>query len=413
MSNSNSKLAEEAEDLDSLAFFHLVGEEDDVDLGQEDPNANIAPDILRDDDELDTPPLPPQPPKAPVQADPNIDPQLQVQPPTPPAAPTPPDPSDEDDDDGDEDPLQNGSTDGDPDFNPFQEFGKALVKGGLLELGEDQDVEKLEWNQETFTEVLESTVESKAFQYIENLARENHGEEGIELIKDILINGVSIPQYLSKYQQQVDLENLDMTAEPNKIAVMKEYLMRTGVDEEEANDRIQFAVDNDKLDDYAGKYHQKLVMISKKEREQMVQQQQQRKEQQEMFENQRRDSYRKILNEAVKAGEIEGYPVTNKDATELLNFVDQKAYTLPNGQKISSFEYKLAKLRHEDPKKFLAFAKLLQADLDLSPVKRSAVTKETNDIFTDLQAKSKRTSTRTGAPKSSMNSFEKYFLGKK
>jgi hypothetical protein len=154
-------------------------------------------------------------------------------------------------------------------------------------------------------------------------------------------------------------------------------------------------------------------MISKKEREQMVQQQQQRKEQQEMFENQRRDSYRKILNEAVKAGEIEGYPVTNKDATELLNFVDQKAYTLPNGQKISSFEYKLAKLRSEDPKKFLAFAKLLQADLDLSPVKRSAVTKETNDIFTDLQAKSKRTSTRTGPSKSSMSSFEKYFLGKK
>lgn len=417
MSTLNTKLDKDADDLDSLAFFNLVGDED-TDILSEDPNANIAPDILGDDEddpinqEAAQKVTTPAAPKAP-----EIDPQLQVTPATPQTPPaqttSEPEEEEEEEEDEDRDDLLKGDADPDPGMNLFKEFGTVLTKGGLLNLEEGEDPEKIDWTEETFTEKLESTIENRAFEYIENLALERHGEEGIELIRDILINGVSIPQYLSRYQQQVDLENLDMSDQSNKVAVMKDYLMRTGVDEEEANDRIQFAIDNDKLDDYAGKYHQKLVMVAKKEREQMVERQKAQVEQQQQFERQRRESYQKILAEAVKAGEIEGYPVSNKDATELLNFVDQKAYTLPNGQKLSSFEYKLAKLRHEDPKKFLAFAKLLQADLDLTPVKKRAVTNETNDIFKDLKNKTKRETMREPGKKSSLSNFEKYFLKQK
>lgn len=396
------------EDLDSLEFFNFVGDDDDVELGTDDPNANIAPDILGDDDELL--PLPdPKEPAEPQSKD--NDPNLQVT--KQKAAEKEPESLDdlEEDEEDEETNLIKGDTDEDESFNAFSEFGKALAKGGVLLLDEDEDPEKVEWNQEVFMEKFENTIETKAFEMIENLALERHGEEGIQLIKDILISGVSIPQYLSRFQEQVDLEDLDLSQEQTKIAVMREYLVRTGVDEEEAEDRIKFAVDNDKLDDYATKYHSKLVQASKKQREQMAEQARQQRDQQEQIERQRRDTYKKVITDAVKEGDLEGYPVSPKDATELIAFIDNKVYTLQNGQKITSFEYKLAKLRHEDPKKFLAFAKLLQSDLDLTPVKRTAVTKETNEIFKELQNKTKKTSLRTPS-KSTANSFEKYFFKK-
>lgn len=403
---TTEKTLSKEEDLDSLSFFNLLGDEDDVDLDIEDPNANIAPDILGDDDEL----LPLPNKEKEVKPSEDEDPNLQVK--KQPAQST----EDSDDiiEDDDEDPkdLIEGDPDDDSDFDAFKEFGKALAKGGVLLLEDGEDAEKIEWNQDVFMEKFESTIETKAFELIENLALERHGEEGIQMIKDILINGVSIPQYLSRFQQEIDLEDVDLSDEGNKIAVMREYLARTGVDEDEAEDRIKFAVDNDKLDEYAPKYHQKLVQASRKQREHMAEQARQQKEQQEQFERQRRENYKKVLTDAIKDGELEGYPVTPKDATELISFIDNKVYTLQNGQKITSFEYKLAKLRHEDPKKFLAFAKLLQADLDLAPVKRTAVTNETNEIFNELKNKTKKTSVRTPS-KGTTNSFAKYFLDRK
>lgn len=403
---TTEKTLSKEEDLDSLSFFNLLGDEDDVDLDIEDPNANIAPDILGDDDEL----LPLPNKEKEVKPSEDEDPNLQVK--KQPAQST----EDSDDiiEDDDEDPkdLIEGDPDDDSDFDAFKEFGKALAKGGVLLLEDGEDAEKIEWNQDVFMEKFESTIETKAFELIENLALERHGEEGIQMIKDILINGVSIPQYLSRFQQEIDLEDVDLSDEGNKIAVMREYLARTGVDEDEAEDRIKFAVDNDKLDEYAPKYHQKLVQASRKQREHMAEQARQQKDQQEQFERQRRENYKKVLTDAIKDGELEGYPVTPKDATELISFIDNKVYTLQNGQKITSFEYKLAKLRHEDPKKFLAFAKLLQADLDLAPVKRTAVTNETNEIFNELKNKTKKTSVRTPS-KGTTNSFAKYFLDRK
>lgn len=403
---TTEKTLSKEEDLDSLSFFNLLGDEDDVDLGIEDPNANIAPDILGDDDEL----LPLPNKEKEVKSTEDEDPNLQVK--KQPAQST--EDSDEIIEDDDEDPkdLIEGDPDDDSDFDAFKEFGKALAKGGVLLLEDGEDAEKIDWNQDVFMEKFESTIETKAFELIENLALERHGEEGIQMIKDILINGASIPQYLSRFQQEIDLEDVDLSDEGNKIAVMREYLARTGVDEDEAEDRIKFAVDNDKLDEYAPKYHQKLVQASRKQREQMAEQARQQKDQQEQFERQRRENYKKVLTDAIKDGELEGYPVTPKDATELISFIDNKVYTLQNGQKITSFEYKLAKLRHEDPKKFLAFAKLLQADLDLAPVKRTAVTNETNEIFNELKNKTKKTSVRTPS-KGTTNSFAKYFLDRK
>jgi hypothetical protein len=133
----------------------------------------------------------------------------------------------------------------------------------------------------------------------------------------------------------------------------------------------------------------------------------QRQREHEERENARQESYIATLEDAIKSGEIMGYPINQNDAAELFDYVTNKSYQLPNGQKISEFEMKLAKLRQEDPQKFLAVARLVQTDLDLNPVKKKGVSEETNSIFQELQGKTKR-GQKTG-PRKESQIFSRYF----
>ena len=63
-------------------------------------------------------------------------------------------------------------------------------------------------------------------------------------------------------------------------------------------------------------------------------------------------------------------------------------------------------MRQEDPSKFLTIAKLVQSDLDLTPVKKRGVSEETNSIFNELKTKTKKTAKRK---KSDDDLFSKYF----
>jgi hypothetical protein len=63
-------------------------------------------------------------------------------------------------------------------------------------------------------------------------------------------------------------------------------------------------------------------------------------------------------------------------------------------------------MRQNDPKKFLAVARLVQNDLDLTPVKKKAVSEETNNLFNGLKTKAK-TSSKSGQRND--KSFTRYF----
>ena len=123
-------------------------------------------------------------------------------------------------------------------------------------------------------------------------------------------------------------------------------------------------------------------------------------------EQQRQQQYASVLEASIQKGEIEGYPINKTTAGDLFDFVLSKPHVLPNGQRITDFEYKLATMRQEDPSKFLAIARLVQNDLDLTPIKRKGVSEETNSIFNDLKTKTKKS---TKSSKSEQDIFSRYF----
>lgn len=386
--------------LENLEFFETFSSDDPIDaIPQFDPNKNIAPDIMApdgtikdpildpdddedDDDDLDDPGANP-PSKKPTQQNP----------------PTPPNPSDEDDDEDNDDPIDED----DDDINYFEVFGKGLVKAGLLDA---EDAENQDWTEESFLNKMSETIEKRAWDTLEELATETYGEAGVKLVEDIFINKVPIQQYLQMFNNEQIVENVDLNNEVNQERVVRLYLAKTGMDEDEIEDQLTFAKDNDRLASYAKKYHGKLVERMQYERNSLAQENAQRIQEAQQKEQQRQQQYASVLEDSIKKGEIEGYPINENAASELFDFVLSKPHVLPNGQRITDFEYKLATMRQENPSKFLAIARLVQNDLDLTPIKRKGVSEETNSIFNDLKTKTKKS---TKSSKSNQDLFSRYF----
>lgn len=371
--------------LENLEFFDSFSVDDPLDLDTpiEDPNANIKPDILGGEDfdpleDDDDSPAPIDPPK-------------------------PPAPTEEEDEEEEEEEVDLDDEDENGEENYFEVFGKGLVKAGMLNVEEGEEIE---WNEQTFLAKMNETIEDRAWNQLEELATETYGEAGVQMIEDIFINKVPVQEYLQMFSNEQVVENVDLSVEGNQERVFRLYLAKTGMDEDEIEDQLNYARDNDRLEAYAQKYQVKLVEKMQQERAVLAQQSEARVQAMRQKEEEREQLYADVLDGAIASGSIEGYPINEQSATELFDFVLSKPHVLPNGQRISDFEYKLAKMRQEDPSKFLAVARLVQNDLDLTPVKRKAVTEETNSLFNDLKTKSKK----SGKPsKSNTDLFSRYF----
>ena len=359
--------------LDNLEFFENFATDDPIGEPTYDPNANLAPDILSgekmelDEDDLPNPSAQPAPAAKPE---------------------LPAEPLETEEDTEESAPLE-GEEEGE-EINYYEAFGKGLLRAGHFDLGEEIDPEQVEWTEDSFLEMMSTTIENKAWKQLEEIAVEAYGQEGLELVKDLFINKVPVQTYLAKYNEQIALENIDLTDQRNQEAIFREYLSRTGLDQDEVEEQLEYALKTNKLETFSEKYYAKLLERSRQEREALAVQSAQKVKEAQEREQVRQESYIKTLEGAIKQGDINGYPITQNEASTLFNYVTDRNYQLPNGQKISEFEYTLAKMRQEEPQKFLAVARLVQADLDLSPVKKKGVTEETNSIFKELQNKSKR-----------------------
>ena len=181
--------------LDNLEFFENFATEDPLMETQFDPNANLAPDILNgekldlEDDDL--------PMKNRQNPEPN-----------PAPLPTNSEPVDDSADTSDdlpagEDSLEENTQDdlSDDDdgeeINYYEAFGKGLLRSGHFDVGEEVDPDQIEWTENTFLELMSATVENKAWKQLEDIAIDAHGQEGIDLVKDLFINKVPVQQYLA------------------------------------------------------------------------------------------------------------------------------------------------------------------------------------------------------------------------
>ena len=274
-------------------------------------------------------------------------------------------------------------------------FGKI----GLFKVKEGEDFSKVKWTEESFIEKFQETKKQGALEELERIVSERMGEQGADFIQKVFVNGMPYQAYLNSFAQEKSYERLDPENEKHAEQIISAYLESRGLDEEEIGTQVAFLKENSLLAKKAEKFKSLLVEDEKTAREEYDAQIKERQKQFQEREQQRLDTYTETVKEAVKAGNILGVPVTATESKALIQFVTDKPHVLQNGQKLTDFEYKLAKMRVEDPTKFLAVAKILMDDVDLTKITKAKKTEETNSLYNELKlGKQKKSNTGKATP---------------
>ena len=273
----------------------------------------------------------------------------------------------------------------------FSQLGEGLVKLGILSAPENDD--KFSWNQESFIERLEVAKSKGAEEMIMDFL--DNVENGQELFQALFVDKMPIENFAGLSKAMVDYSKIDISytagenQEKNQVKVITEYLKALGQEESEINSRIDWLKDTNKLDDYADKYKGKLVEKIAEER-QIEQDRAKALEENKVREKHEfQTSMAKELRAAVTAKEIDGLPITDKEANELFLYATKPAYRVPStGQELSEFDKSFMELK-KDPKKFIKLVKLVKNGLEIKDAVKVQSSKDTNKIFNTLKRSAK------------------------
>lgn len=230
-----------------------------------------------------------------------------------------------------------------------------------------------------------------------------YGEDRRTLFDAIFVNGVDVQEYLQSFAKQEALGVIDLNIESNQEKIVRAYYKGLKWDDTKIESRVQKLRDYGDLEDEAKSFHE-VLLNKEKETAQEIE----RKKINEIKEKQDKElatkkSLTRILSEKLKAQELDGIPLNEKEAAATLDYLTEKKYKLANGDLLSEFDKDLLELnRAENSELKLKLALLLRKKLDLGTIKKTAVTKKSDALFT-LSAKNAKQSTKKEEPKSFFN----------
>lgn len=279
----------------------------------------------------------------------------------------------------------NLKTSKEPELNQFEAFSKDLIKiGAFSDLLEGEQLPK---NPEEFLKRWNEDRQRGAVQWLDDFLT-RHGEDKKEIFESIFINGVDPKEYLSAYTELQTFENVDVENEDNQKAVFREFYRRLGWDEPDIDKKLQKTVDYGDLAVDSKKFHEQIVKQDKQRLEDINNQALQQQENQRHIDEQYRTSLQTSLNNALKAKEINGIPVTEPVARKAFDFLSTKKYKLPDGQLLTEFDkFVLESKKPENIQQRLIIALLAQDNFTFNNIKKKALSEETNSIFETVQRK--------------------------
>lgn len=258
----------------------------------------------------------------------------------------------------------------------FEAVGKGLYKLGKFgEVPAD-----FKWTEESFLEKFEELSEANSKQKITEMLTDKWGEIGVEMFDDIFIKKVPIKEYLTAYGEAEDFSKIDLDLPASQKLVVKSYLEKMGVDEDEIFEQIELLEEKGKLLDRAEKYKEKLIEDRLAEMQEIAAKRDAAIQAQKKQEADRKAAINAALTEALKAKEVNGIPLSTNDGKDLLQFVTAPAYKLQSGQEITEFDKRILDIK-KDPKKLLALGKLLKEDLNVTPIKNKAADETKTQVF--------------------------------
>lgn len=278
-------------------------------------------------------------------------------------------------------PGKKGDEDGD---ETYATLGKDLMRLGVFtKSSEDESEENLDIKTpEQFLERFNLEKKKGAIGILDNFLNQ-FGEDYRKMFDAVFVNGVKPQDYLQAFTKIESFSNLDLADENNQERVMRAYYKELKWDDERINNKIQKLKDYGDLEDEAKSYHEVLLNKEKETAAQIEQKKIDEQKQEKERDLATAKSFQRILSEKLKTQEIDGVPLTQKDAEEVLAYLTNKPYKLASGEKLTEFDKDLLELnRPENHELKIKLGLLLRKKLDLTSVKKTTISKKSDALFT-------------------------------
>lgn len=294
-------------------------------------------------------------------------------------------------------PTKPDQVDGDEQDNTYSTLGKDLLRLGVFTKNSEEETEETLSidTPEQFLERFNTEKKKGAALILENFLSQ-FGEDRRRLFDAIFVNGVEPNAYLQSFSKIESMSNLNLEDESVQEKIVKSYYRNLKWDESKIDSRISKLKDYGDLEDEAKTYHEVLL---NKEREHTEALEKQRIAQQQADKEKEittRKAYQRILTDKLKDKDFDGLSLTEKDAQEALSYLSDKKYRLESGELLSEFDKDFMEInsRPEHHELKVKLALLLKRKLDLSSVKKSAISQKSTELFTQTAKNAKQNTNR-------------------
>lgn len=276
--------------------------------------------------------------------------------------------------------------------NTFTSLAKDLAKLGVFSVDEDEEL-----NINTPEEFLERFNQEKqkgAIEVVNNFIGQ-FGEDYQKAFDAIFVKGVDPKEYFQTFNKIQSFADLDLSKESNQEAVVRKALEDQGFEAEDIDSEVERIKNYGDLEAVAQKHHKVIV-----KREQANLQQLEAKKEQELAQKaaQKQQYFQnvsKVLQEKLKTKEFDGIPLTPKTASEIQDYLLQDKYKLPTGELLTEFDKDILELKnpenHETKVKLALLMKLMKEDPTLSTIQKKGITKQSNQLFSELARQTTKT----------------------
>ena len=289
----------------------------------------------------------------------------------------------------------------------FSALSNDLFKLGVFTKDEDEDDIAISTPEE-FLERFEAEKKKGAIDVVNNFIGQ-FGEDYQQAFQAIYVNGVDPKEYFSTYNAIENFTQMDLSQEPNQVAIIKQALADQGFDPEDITSEVERLKNYGDLESVAAKHHKVLVKKEASKLQKLEQSRAAQLQQQAAIKQQYHQNVNTVLQEKVKSKEFDGIPLNPKLATELQDFLLAEKWKTPSGETLTDFDRTILDLKrpenHELKVKVGLLLKILEKDPTLSTIQKSGISKKSTELFGEVARQASKSSVKSKSSGTSPTSW--------
>ena len=294
-----------------------------------------------------------------------------------------------------------------PQTTQFTALANDLFKLGVFTSDGDEEQQPISTPEE-FLERFNAEKRKGASEIVENFIGQ-FGEDYQNAFDAIFVKGVDPKEYFGTYNQVVNFAEMDLSQESNQIRIMKQALADQGFDPEDIDTEVERLQNYGDLESVATKHHKVLVKKEASKLQDMQAKAEQELLQKQQIKNQYIKNVQDVLQEKLKTKEFDGIPLNPKLVNELQDFLLVDKWKTPSGETLSDFDRTILDLKrpenHSTKVKVALLLKILEKDPTLSTIQKTGVSKQTNQLFSEVARQKTTAKTGTTGTKSNGSSW--------